>query len=559
LKSQYIQFLPDRVFKQIAAGEVIDSPAAVIRELVENALDASADRITISLNQSLSWIQIADNGMGMGWQDLRYCASPHTTSKIYAIADLQKIATLGFRGEALHSLTQVADLEVMSRPRQPQEAVGSAITFQQGGEIVQQRTIAIAPGTIVTVANLFAQFPVRRKALPKLSQQLKSIQTTIYELALAHSHLTWQVYHGKRQWLHLSPANTPRQLLPQMLSKLNEQDFQYLCRDLDSPHPGSRLELVVGLPDRASRAKNDWIKVAINGRCVRLPELETTILSSFIGTLPRDRYPICWLHLHTDPSLIDWNRHPTKAEIYLRHLSLWQEQVSQALSEALRLDPTTIAETAHNQRVQEVLKAGEAQGSYVLSDSLPSTSQQQWDLFPLTAIAQVHNTYMIAEHPTGIWLIEQHIAHERIIYEQLQDHWQLVSHDPPLILNNLSQHQQEQLQGLGLEIESFGEGMFAIRSVPQILQTRNDLADAILELSLGGDLNTAQIATACRSALRNGTPLSVAQMQDIIDGWKCTRHPHTCPHGRPIYLSLEEKSLAKFFRRHWVIGKSHGI
>jgi len=208
--------------------------------------------------------------------------------------------------------------------------------------------------------------------------------------------------------------------------------------------------------------------------------------------------------------------------------------------------------------VGELLQAREAKGSYQVNSS-EADQEENLNLLSLSAIAQLHNTYIIAEHPAGIWLIEQHIAHERIIYEQLEAQWQLVSHDPPLILNDLSLPQQEQLERIGIEIDAFGEDTWAIRTVPLILQGRDDLTDAILELSQGGDLQTAQVATACRSAIRNGTPLSVPEMQEILNGWQRTRHPHTCPHGRPIYLSLAETSLAKFFRRHWVIGKSHGI
>jgi len=559
LISNRIQALPNHVIQQIAAGEVISSTAAVVRELVENALDAKANRLTVSLDAQLSRIQVADNGEGMSLENLRCCASPHTTSKIRAFADLQKVVTLGFRGEALHSLTQIASLQIFSRPRDEQE-IGYGIEYGQGGTLLREKTIALAPGTIVTVSNLFGNLPARRHALPKISQQLKTIQKTIYEIALAHPHLTWQVYHQDRLWLHLSPGETPQQLFPQILSRFQQSDFQYICQEITTPEQAgaSRLELVVGLPDRASRHKGDWIKTAINGRCVRLPELEQTLTSGLMRTLPRDRYPICWLHLHTDPSLIDWNRHPAKAEIYLRHVSFWQEQTAHALAEALKLNPEQVPETVHNRRVGELLQAQEAKGSYQVHSS-EADQEENLNLLPLSAIAQLHNTYIIAEHPAGIWLIEQHIAHERIIYEQLEAQWQLVPHDPPLILNDLSLSQQEQLERIGIEIDAFGEDTWAIRTVPQILQGRDDLTDAILELSQGGDLQTAQVATACRSAIRNGTPLSVPEMQEILNGWQRTRHPHTCPHGRPIYLSLAETSLAKFFRRHWVIGKSHGI
>jgi len=555
-----IQPLPDQVIKQIAAGEVIASSASVIKELVENALDANATRITITINADLSSLQVTDNGEGMSLENLRYCAYAHTTSKIRSVSDLQKIVTLGFRGEALHSLTQIASLQVRSRPRYPTSETGYEINYSRGGKVLTEKTIAIAPGTIVTVSDLFADFPARRHALPKKSQQLKAIQKTIYEIAMAHPDLTWQVYHDDRLWLHLSPVETPQQLLPQILSQFQTSDFQYVSKEIETPDQGgqSRLELLLGLPDRASRHQRDWLKTAINGRCVRLPEIEQTLVSGLMKTLPRDRYPICWLHLHTHPNLIDWNRHPAKTEIYLCHLKYWQEQVQDAIKDALHLNSNSVPEIVHNRRVGELLKAAEAKGDYQVT-ATEEEEEGELSLFPLRAIAQLHQTYIIAEHPTGVWLIEQHIAHERIIYEQLQAQWELVSHNPPLILNDLSLSQQEQLERLGLEIDRFGEATWAIRTVPKILQPRSDIQDAILELSSGGDLVTAQVATACRSAIRNGTPLNLQEMQDILDQWKQTRHPHTCPHGRPIYLSLTETSLAKFFRRHWVIGKSHGI
>jgi DNA mismatch repair protein MutL len=167
--------------------------------------------------------------------------------------------------------------------------------------------------------------------------------------------------------------------------------------------------------------------------------------------------------------------------------------------------------------------------------------------------------YILAEHPAGMWLVEQHIAHERVLYEQLCDRWQLVPLEPPIILNSLTPAQLEQLQRIGLDVEPFGEQLWAVRNAPAILTKRKDCDAALLELSLGGDLQAAQVATACRSAIRNGTPLSLPEMQALLDQWKRTRNPRTCPHGRPIYLSLEESALSRFFRRHWVIGKSHGI
>jgi DNA mismatch repair protein MutL len=158
-----------------------------------------------------------------------------------------------------------------------------------------------------------------------------------------------------------------------------------------------------------------------------------------------------------------------------------------------------------------------------------------------------------------MWLVEQHIAHERVLYEQLCDHWQLIAVEPPIILYQLSPAQVSQLERIGLDIEPFGEKLWAVRNIPAMLKEREDCAEAILELSWGGDLQTAQVAVACRSAIRNGTKMTLPEMQTLLNNWQRTRNPRTCPHGRPIYLSLAESTLARFFRRNWVIGKSHGI
>lgn len=281
-------------------------------------------------------------------------------------------------------------------------------------------------------------------------------------------------------------------------------------------------------------------------------------------TLPRDRYPVCFLHLQICPSFIDWNRHPAKAEIYLHHLEYWQEQVRNAVEQALRISPETLPEATHNGRVTTLIKAAEAQGNYNFSrqvqpDPKPAQNASELGLIELTAVAQVRNTYILAEHPTGLWLVEQHIAHERVLYEELRDRFTLVPLNPAIVLSHLSPYQVEQLQRLDLDIEPFGEQRYCVRSIPELLSQRDDCEAALLELSLGGDVQTAQVAIACRSAIRNGTTLSLPEMQTLLDRWKITNNPRTCPHGRPIYLSLEESALSRFFKRHWVIGKSHGI
>jgi DNA mismatch repair protein MutL len=592
-----IQTLPDNVIDLIAAGEVIDSIAAVIRELVENSLDAGASRITIVLNPQLWQVQVIDNGKGMELPDLRVCAQPHSTSKIRTQQDLWRITSLGFRGEALHSIAQVADLTISSRSNQGD--IGWQVVYREA-QPGAESMIAIATGTIVTVSNLFAKIPVRRHALPPRSQQLKTIQQLIQKIALCHPQVTWQIKQQDSLWFQISPGATAQDILPQFLKSVNQQDLQYLQVEVatptqqltpslvqgnqvsarnnfhlstglfatdNNPHKSqnkSQIELVMGLPDRCHRHRADWVKVSVNDRFVRSPELEQTILQSLAKTLPRDRFPVCLLNLQTCPSQVDWNRHPTKSEIYLHNLPHWQHEVSQVIAQALRLNTQSLPGAVGDRRIGKMLKVAEASSKqYHLDRELGKiediTPISAINSLKLTAVAQANKTYIVAEHPSGVWLIEQHIAHERVLYEQLQDNWELVPLPTAITLEYLKPQQLEQLEKLNIDVELFGDNIWAVRNAPKILLERADCAEALVELSWGGDLRSAQVATACRSAIRNGTTLGLEEMQHLLNLWQATRNPRTCPHGRPIYLSLEESSLSRFFRRHWVIGKSHGI
>ncbi|RMH77725.1 MAG: DNA mismatch repair endonuclease MutL [Cyanobacteria bacterium J007] len=552
-----IQYLPREVVYTIAAGEVIDSIAAGLRELIENAIDADATRIVISLWPDRWSLRVVDNGSGMNLENLKLAAAAHTTSKIHHLTDLSQIKTLGFRGEALYSLAHLAKLDIFSRSR---DGEAWHIIYDEQGLPVDIEPTAIAPGTIVNVSNLFANWEARRQGLPSMSQQLKAVQLTLQQMALCHPNVTWIVKQNDRQWMTLTSVKSPRERLPQILGNLDLSDLKSEQLHLEN----GTIDLVLGLPDRAHRRRPDWIKVAVNGRVVRCRELEQTIISSFARTLPRDRYPICFLHLKLPPDRIDWNRHPAKTELYLHDLADWQEQVKQTIAQCLKLNDPSL-DPDSQKRTTQLLKVSEEKAAYRIEKKLNSSPEQQQNiaeqpaLIPLRAVAQVNKTYIVGEHENGLWLIEQHIAHERILYEELCDRWQIVPVETPIILNQLTTVQLEQLDRLGLEVTPFGNDLWAIRSVPQLLAEREDCSDALIELSCAGDLQAAQVATACRSAIRNGMTLTVPEMQTILDRWQRTRHPHTCPHGRPIYLALEESSLARFFRRQWVIGKSHGI
>jgi DNA mismatch repair protein MutL len=539
---------------------VIDSLAAAVRELVENALDALATHIAIGLWPEQGRLRVADNGSAMTLEDLQRAAVPHSTSKIRTQADLWRVSSLGFRGEALHSLAQVAQLTLGSRP--PGASAGWQITYSAQGEPRTTVQAAIAPGTVVTVERLFERWPARRQGLPPIPRQLSQVQRVIYHCALAHPTVTWSVGLNDRPWLALAPSPTAKGLVPQMVRSITEADLHDGWQP--APCPGGLAPLdeaglygVIGLPDRCHRPRPDWVKVAVNGRLVTVPELEQAIVNAFRHTLPRHRYPLAFVHLTIPAEGIDWNRRPDKGTLYLHQLDHWVTLAQRHIETLLGQRPEAGAAAAP-QRLGELIKTAEPVGAYgtaSLSDGLPYRDR----LGSLRAIAQVHSRYILAEQPDGLCLIEQHIAHERVLYERLKTQWALTPLATPVVLEGLSPTQLDHLQQLGLAPEDFGPGRWAIRQAPEPLCDRPDLAEALLELSLGGDLNAAQVAIACRTAIRNGTPLDLAAMQTLLDDWQATANPRTCPHGRPICLTLSETSLARFFRRHWVIGKSHGL
>lgn len=570
-----IQPLAQEIISLMAAGEVIDSISAVVRELVENALDAGATRISVSLWPEQWQIRVADNGAGMDLADLQQAAVAHATSKISSRPDLLNVHSLGFRGEALHSIAQLSQLEICARVQSTDSSQLSSQGFQVSygaeGEVLSVDDVAIAPGTIVTASHLFNGWQARRQ-VPPLTQQLKAVTQLIQQIALCHPQVIWKVEKDNAPWLSLWPGQTAKTLMPQMLRNVHDTDIEEFQTE--------DLYLAVGLPDRCYRRRPDWVRVAINGRPVDVSELSYGVINSFRRTLPRDRYPVCFLHLTLPPSQLDWNRHPAKSEIYVQGLEKLGDRITAAVDKIL--GTSNLTETAQTYRATNLIKAAEQAGEYQasrqvspnmvtgatvnLSDALPvdrpvdgPVDEPVGGPVGLKAIAQVHNTYVLAEHAGGLCLIEQHIAHERVLYEQLQKRWQMVPIDAPIVLNDLKLEQIERLEEIGVDVSPFGENLWAIRTVPEPLKEREDCADALRELSQGANLEAALVATACRTAIRNGTALSVEEMQTLVNQWQRTERSRTCPHGRPICLTLTEAGLARYFRRSWVIGKSHGI
>ncbi|WP_448513668.1 DNA mismatch repair endonuclease MutL [Parathermosynechococcus lividus] len=527
--------LPPHVQRAIAAAETLDSLATVVQELAENALDAGASRIHVHWHPQLWSVELTDNGHGIHAVDLPHVALAATTSKLPQNGDWMQVTTLGFRGQALHSLAQMAELTICSRHVEAE--TGWWVRYDRHGHVQAQRPQGMAVGTRVEVRQLFQDWPQRRQG-----QQAKQLQRRLQELALCSPAVAWHVLRAQKRWLHWPAVTSLGDRLQQLLPQLNPADLRQ-CQD-------PQIELVLGLPDRHHRPRPDWLGVAINGRWVELhsqPTWQQILLEAFGRSLPRQRFPLCLAHLHLPPSAIDWSAQPQKRTIYLRDAEQWQALLKERIADLLH-SPVTLSPPASYQ----LLKTAEPTGRY--RSIAPQPSLQH-----LKAVAQLHQTYIVVEQQDGVWLIEQHIAHERVLYEQIEADWQVVELSKPLLIEALTPEQVNRLQEWGLDIVPFGTCVWAVRSLPQLLESRADATAALLELSQVADLTAAKVAVACRSALRNGTPLSLSEMQTLVDQWSSCRQPHTCPHGRPICLQLSESSLARFFRRHWVLGKSHGL
>ncbi|MFN4778322.1 MAG: DNA mismatch repair endonuclease MutL [Pseudanabaena sp.] len=550
---QNIHTLPIEVVHLIAAGEVIDSLAAVIRELAENAIDAQATRIVISIwTDSLS-VQLSDNGCGMAIVDLSQAATPHTTSKINNAEDLQQINSLGFRGEALYSLSQLADLNICSRP--VLEPVGYQANYDEHGNLqTSPKVVAIASGTVVTVRNLFSRYPNRLQSLPSNSQQARKVQLQIQQMAIANPQINWQVNLDNREWMTIWAGENASEILPQIISSIQPYDLvfrEFALTPSPSPAGRSNISITLGLPDRLSRRRPDWVKIILNGRVITFPELEQTILSSLERTLPRNRFPVCIVSLNLPCDRIDWNRHPAKAEAYIQNLGDIRTQLKDCITESLKVSEAN-SQINYMSATNDLLKTAERKTSYLIPAKKENFNQPNSSL---KAIAQVLDTYILAEHAGGLWLVEQHVAHERVLFEQIETQWQIVAIKQPILLKQLSDDEIERLQALGLEIESFGNNLWAMRSLPEILIGHEDCAVILQEMSQQDDPTMARATAACRSAIRNGTKLEMSTIRDLLWQWQQTRNPRTCPHGRPICLAIDESDLARFFRRNWIVAK----
>jgi DNA mismatch repair protein MutL len=584
-----IRLLPPVLVNRIAAGEVIERPAAAVKELVENAIDAGASRIDVSVKEGgQQLIAVTDNGGGMTAEELVLAVERHCTSKLPE-DDLLRIASLGFRGEALPSIGAVSRMRITSRP--PGADNAWEIAVEAGGKAVPVPA-AHPPGTRVEVRDLFFATPARLKFLKTPRTERDLAVDSVRRLAMAYPGIAFTVIGDEeRLLLRLAAAGGSEPAIARRarLAALLGRDFAENSVEIDAERGGFRLTGLIGLPTLNRAAPRDQYLV-VNGRPVRDKLLVGAVRGAYQDVLARDRHPMVALFVDGPPEEIDVNVHPAKAEVRFRDAALVRGLIVGALRNALavaghRASSTVAAGAVAAFRPGAGIPASSApRFSFPLPPPIPSlalaesannflrpTEEAPAAETPLgTPRAQLHRTYILAETPTGIVLVDQHAAHERLVYERMKE--ALAAKGvarQALLLPEIVELDETgaarlaaraaELAEFGLILEPFGPGAVVVREVPALLPGLDvgalvrDLADELAEwgdtLALKERIETVCGTLACHTSVRAGHHLSPPEMDALLRQMEATPNSGQCNHGRPTYIALDLADIERLFGR----------
>ncbi|HEY4689441.1 MAG TPA: DNA mismatch repair endonuclease MutL [Anaerolineae bacterium] len=540
-----IHILHKSVAERIAAGEVVERPASVVKELIENAIDAGAHAIAIEIRQGgVPLIRVSDNGSGMSREDAPLSVERFATSKIATADDLDVIRSLGFRGEALPSIASVSQLEIVTRTRD--EIEGTRVRVIDGQA---QIGAAGAPiGTQVTARDLFYNAPARRKFLKSPLRETELIQKQVMTYALAYPDIAFRLVVDGREsagWVAAAPlerigAAWGREIAAEMV-------------EVDQTSVDLRVQGFVSRPTLA-RASREWQMFFVNRRPIRSGLLAVMLERPYAGRLPLNRHPLAVIQIDLDPRLVDVNVHPRKAEVRFYQERAIYNAVTHAVEQALRgfplLQPATTDWSFADVAGPE---PGSAPDPYTLRESRVEYGSGPW-----RAVGQVHNTYILAQSADGLVIVDQHAAQEQVFYERLtggSNQKSVISRQVqvmPQEADRLLAHLEE-YRSLGIDIEPFGENTFRVLSLPAFI--RVDPAELITALlqeheryrALEGDALRDRLASkaACLSAIKAGDVLDSAQQQALLDELLQAYSPATCPHGRPVFVTLRLEELER--------------
>jgi DNA mismatch repair protein MutL len=549
-----IRPLPSEVADAIAAGEVVERPAAVVKELVENSLDAGALRIAIEVRGAgRSLVRVADDGVGVPARELRLALTRHATSKVTGISDLDRIQTLGFRGEALASIAAVADVEMRS---------GGGRIRAVAAEVVEEGSAPAVTGTVVEVRDLFANTPARLKFLKADATETAGALRAVQSYALIHAGVRFELTVDGRRVL-MTPGDGDR--LAALAAIHGSQTADEM---LDARYDGPpSVEGLVSQP-RLSRGTRDGVLIAVNHRPVVSRALGFALEDSYRGALERGRYPIAVLDIGLDPQLVDVNVHPAKREVRFRDegavFVALQKAVRAALTGAdpYRLAPATAARSWTSAPSARPL-AADAQAALAVVEA-PAAAVAA----PLRALGQVQDGYIVAEAPEGLLLVDQHAAHERVLYNRFLGRLAGgATLSQPLLLPQVMElspdqvaaleSHRDQLARLGFAVDDFGHRTARLLAAPAEIPAGRAAAalekalDAMDARSPDRGLEAAAASIACHAAVRFGDVLDGTSQRRLLDELAAATDSLTCPHGRPTRLVLDWPDLRRRFGRNY--------
>jgi DNA mismatch repair protein MutL len=564
-----VQRLDPVTASRIAAGEVIERPASVVKELIDNALDAGSTRLDIDLhNGGRRLIQVTDNGSGMSPEDAVLALQRFTTSKIRRLEDLSTLTTLGFRGEALPSMVAVAEVEIYTRLAGQPEGV---LVRSREGEGPALQPVGCPVGTRVGVRRLFAHVPVRLRALKSVSREVQQIQDLVAHYALAHPHITFHLRHDGRRLLFAPACADLVQRLPLVLGReLAAQLLPVHWQSVDM-----RIYGAVSTP-AVSRATRQRQYFWVNGRPVHSGLLSAAVARAYGALLPPGRHPLVALGVTLPPDGLDINVHPRKSEMKFLHERAVFAGVQEAVERVLQRLPADAPAWQGEAEVGEWSDFSPAlprvsEGRVVYAVQSPSASAPLFQ-----PLGQIGNTFVVANGPQGLLLLDQHAAHERLIYDRLlaADEASVELAEAFLLPLTPPQLQwvmalQPALTALRFQLEPFGKDTVIVRAVPAVLspilrpgaflealhEARQRLAPQASPEEVHEQLCAA---LACRTALRAGDCLDVAQMAMLVEAVAQRRLGYTCPHGRPTHLTLSLAELERRFLRFFPLDTSAG-
>lgn len=530
-----IQVLPAEIVREIAAGEVITRPVDAVKELLENALDAESCRIELELERGgLALIRVTDDGLGIDVDQITLAPKRFATSKLEAGFGLSSIDSLGFRGEALWSIAFAASLVLTSRPK---DQLGGAKVIAYGEEAILER-VACAAGTSVEVRDLFQEYPARLASLESPAFEARRVMVLLSRYVLHYPNIAWRAaIDGEAKLIH-TPGNYREAVATVYGAMTANRMLEVELRDGEYAVSG-----VVSRPEMA-RPRRDRMHISVNGRPVELEDVvASAVLKAFQGLLPKNYAPICVLDISVPPQKLNVNTHPSKLRVGFLEPDVVQDLVETAVVTALRSHP--LVKSAPEPRV--VTGPMRASGS-----SFPA----------LSYIGAYRDTYLLAEGDGDLWLIDQHAAHERILYEELERAFDagasLDLPEPELVqLTPLEVAHFEaraiDLEAWGLKLEPFGASLYRVRALPAVVLGLPvpDLAREIVHEALGAhEAKRAVLARlACHPAIKAGHKLAYSAASDLLEALRACEIPWTCPHGRPTALRLTERDLAHQFGR----------